>query len=189
MACRGLLVIADNARRVRLERAFARSDLALIITSVDSEGGGLAAIESGRQDVVLCDSLTSDASAVNLLRRAHTLSPDLPVFLIGDDDHPQAALDAIRAGAADYFLTSDHCLAKIPFLMQATALSGRMRRAASADPHDFSPPETHRQPGRIPEIRTKQVGTVEQAGACKVFPAEPRSVRERTVEEIRATEV
>ena len=101
-----VLVIDDNpAVATALETLFSLHDIDT--RSARSPEDGLAALEAGDVDLVVQDmnfraDTTSGEEGVALFDRIREAHPDLPVILLTAWTHLEAAVDLVRAGAADY---------------------------------------------------------------------------------------
>jgi DNA-binding NtrC family response regulator len=101
-----VLVIDDNpAVATALEVLFSLHELRTI--AADSPAGGLAALEREAIDVVIQDmnfraDTTSGEEGVALFRSIRARFPDMPVILLTAWTHLEAAVELVKAGAADY---------------------------------------------------------------------------------------
>ena len=101
-----VLIIDDNpAVRVALEVLFSLHDIASVLAATPQDG--LRCLERGGIDLVLQDmnfaaDTTSGDEGVALFKAIRAAHPDLPVILLTAWTHLDAAVDLIKAGAADY---------------------------------------------------------------------------------------
>ena len=101
-----VLIIDDNAAvGVALEVLFSLHDIAALHAASPEEG--LAVLAREQVDLVIQDmnftlETTSGEEGVALFRRIRTLYPDLPVILLTAWTHLDAAVELVKAGAADY---------------------------------------------------------------------------------------
>jgi len=101
-----ILVIDDNpAVATALEVLFSLRGLSTL--RADSPQAGLAVLERAPVDVVIQDmnfraETTSGEEGVALFRAIRDRHPDLPVILLTAWTHLEAAVDLVKAGAADY---------------------------------------------------------------------------------------
>jgi len=101
-----VLVIDDNpAVATALEVLFSLRDLRTL--AAESPSAGLAVLERERVDVVIQDmnfraDTTSGEEGVALFRAIRVRFPDLPVILLTAWTHLEAAVELVKAGAADY---------------------------------------------------------------------------------------
>ncbi len=96
-----LLVVDDEAL---LARSLARS-LEKAGHEVDVAGdarGALAAVESGRPDLVLLDIRLGDDDGLDVLRAARAADPDLVVIVMTAYGAVESAVEAMKLGARDY---------------------------------------------------------------------------------------
>lgn len=101
-----VLIIDDNpAVTIALEVLLSLYDISTV--SADSPEQGLALLEKTAVDLVIQDmnftaDTTSGAEGVALFKKIRMCHPDLPVILLTAWTHLDAAVDLIKAGAADY---------------------------------------------------------------------------------------
>ena len=101
-----VLIIDDNAAvAVALEVLFSLHDIAALSAASPEEG--LAILEREPVDLVIQDmnftaDTTSGEEGVALFRQIRARHPDLPVILLTAWTHLDAAVDLVKAGAADY---------------------------------------------------------------------------------------
>jgi DNA-binding NtrC family response regulator len=101
-----VLIIDDNAAvAIALEVLFSLHDIASLRAASPSEG--LAILERESVDLVIQDmnftaDTTSGEEGVTLFREIRKRHPDLPVILLTAWTHLDAAVELIKAGAADY---------------------------------------------------------------------------------------
>jgi DNA-binding NtrC family response regulator len=103
MTIRHILVVDDDA----LSREFLVEAIAslgyMASAAVDGEQG-LAQAQATAPDLVLTDLRMPGVDGLSLVRRLHAALPDLPVVLITAHGSVECAVDAMRAGAADFLL-------------------------------------------------------------------------------------
>lgn len=101
-----VLIIDDNAAvGIALDVLFSLHDIAALHAASPEEG--LAVLQREPVDLVIQDmnftaDTTSGEEGVALFRQIRALYPDLPVILLTAWTHLDAAVDLIKAGAADY---------------------------------------------------------------------------------------
>ena len=131
-----ILIIDDNpAVATALETLFSLHDIDA--ASAASPDEGLARLRRGDIDLVVQDmnfhaDTTSGEEGVALFHRIRGEHPDLPVILLTAWTHLEAAVDLVRAGAADYLAKpwdDRKLLATVNNLLEL----GETRRALSAD--------------------------------------------------------
>ena len=131
-----ILIIDDNpAVATALETLFSLHDIDA--ASAASPDEGLARLQRGDIDLVVQDmnfhaDTTSGEEGVALFHRIRGEHPDLPVILLTAWTHLEAAVDLVRAGAADYLAKpwdDRKLLATVNNLLEL----GETRRALSAD--------------------------------------------------------
>jgi DNA-binding NtrC family response regulator len=101
-----VLIIDDNAAvAMALDVLFSLHDIAALRAASPEEGLSLLAKESVDlviQDMNFTHDTTSGEEGVALFRAIRRLYPDLPVILLTAWTHLDAAVDLVKAGAADY---------------------------------------------------------------------------------------
>ena len=101
-----VLVIDDNhAVITALETLFSLHDIRTL--GADSPEAGLEVLERGGIDLVISDmnfraDTTSGEEGVALFRQIRARNPDMPVILLTAWTHLEAAVELVKAGAADY---------------------------------------------------------------------------------------
>jgi two-component system, NtrC family, response regulator HydG len=125
------LISADSASRTALEHALFDQGSTLLVATTTDAGVRLLA---ERQDVtlVVCDDSHGRIDRASLLSQLRRDDSPLPFIVLGDSDTARAALDALRAGAADYLakpVTADAITASLrsPHVKQAQAGASRER--------------------------------------------------------------
>ncbi len=79
-------------------------------------------------DVVICASTLRDGSGLDALAYIRGLRPDLPVILTGEPSDTPLAIEAIRAGAADFLVTTGGDLRTIPLAVEKCLTHQRIRK-------------------------------------------------------------
>ena len=101
-----VLIIDDNAAvAMALDVLFSLHDIAALRAASPEEGLALLAnhpVDLVIQDMNFTHDTTSGAEGVALFRAIRRLYPDLPVILLTAWTHLDAAVDLVKAGAADY---------------------------------------------------------------------------------------
>ena len=135
---RTVLVIDDNpAVPTALNLLFGLHDISVVAASTPDEG--LAVLAQQAIDLVIADmnftaDTTSGEEGVALFRAIRARHPDLPVILLTGWTHLEAAVELVKAGAADYIAkpwNDSKLLATVENLLElseATQLSERSRR-------------------------------------------------------------
>jgi FixJ family two-component response regulator len=99
--------------------AAARRLLCSLLSSLDAEVQDYDSAESylaanvDRLGCVITDVLLPGMSGLELLRRLRAKRTSLPVIMLGEETDVRAAVDAMRAGAAD-FIEKEHMDLAIP---------------------------------------------------------------------------
>ena len=138
-----VLIIDDNAAvAIALEVLFSLHDIAALRAASPEEG--LAVLAREPVDLVIQDmnftaDTTSGEEGVALFREIRQRHPDLPVILLTAWTHLDAAVDLVKAGAADYLSkpwNDERLLATVTNLIELgqanRALSTRLQRERRA---------------------------------------------------------
>ncbi len=101
-----LMLVDDEPAQRRLTCALAtRTGWRCVCASTAKEAlATLASREGARLTAVLVDDWTPGLEAAALVRDIAQLRPELPVLLLTANDNAHAAVEAMRAGAADYLI-------------------------------------------------------------------------------------
>jgi two-component system response regulator AtoC len=89
---------------------------------------GLASIAQWRPEVVLCDHNLPGLSGLDALRRMRAADPDARVVMMTGYGSTELAVEALRAGAAD-FLTKPLVLGEVKLLLERLISQGRLESA------------------------------------------------------------
>jgi DNA-binding NtrC family response regulator len=138
-----VLIIDDNAAvGIALDVLFSLHDIASLRAASPEEGLALLAREQVDlviQDMNFTADTTSGEEGVALFRQIRKLYPDLPVILLTAWTHLDAAVDLVKAGAADYLSkpwNDDRLLATVTNLIELgqanRALGQRLQRERRA---------------------------------------------------------
>ena len=138
-----VLIIDDNAAvGIALDVLFSLHDIASLRAASPEEGLALLArepVDLVIQDMNFTADTTSGEEGVALFREIRKLYPDLPVILLTAWTHLDAAVDLIKAGAADYLSkpwNDDRLLATVTNLIELgqanRALGQRLQRERRA---------------------------------------------------------
>ena len=124
---RAILIIEDEATLARnlatyLERLGYEARIA------GSAEEGLATIEQWRPEVILCDHNLPGLSGLDALRRMRATDPDARVVVMTGYGSTELAVDAMKAGAAD-FLTKPLVLGEVKLLLERLISQGRLESA------------------------------------------------------------
>lgn len=69
-------------------------------------------------DLVITASHLSDGTGFDILSFVQGLRPDVPVIVTGSPDEADVAVEAVRAGAADYLMLTGHEMISLPVTLQ-----------------------------------------------------------------------
>jgi DNA-binding NtrC family response regulator len=138
-----VLIIDDNAAvGIALDVLFSLHDIAALRTASPEEGLAILArepVDLVIQDMNFTADTTSGEEGVALFRDIRKRYPDLPVILLTAWTHLDAAVDLIKAGAADYLSkpwNDDRLLATVTNLIELgqanRALGQRLQRERRA---------------------------------------------------------
>ena len=101
-----LLLIDDEPAQGRLVSALAaREGYRAVIAGTSEEAVERLRSEEGKEiSVILLDQWVPGENACDLIREMRELRPDIPVLLLTASTSPLLAVEAMRAGAADYLV-------------------------------------------------------------------------------------
>ena len=85
-------------------------------------------------DIVITASDLHDGNGFEILAFVQGLRPDVPVILTGDPEEADGAVEAIRAGAADYLMLTGHEMITLPVTIQKS-LALQVIRSENDDLH------------------------------------------------------
>ncbi|MDZ7894951.1 MAG: sigma-54 dependent transcriptional regulator [Sphingobium sp.] len=127
-----LMLIDDEPAQRRLVSALAaRAGWRTIFA--DDEDTAIATLgtpEGMRLDIILLDHWSPHANLVTLIRELHSRRPGLPIVVLTAQNDVSVAVDAMRAGAADYIakpVTPDRLLAALRAAMGKGSGDGELR--------------------------------------------------------------
>ena len=128
-----LLIDDDVADRIMVRRALHHASFVCEIVECDNVAAALA-VRDGRFDCVLIDYLLPGGTALEFLPRLRAMVPDAPIVILTGQGDEQIAVNAMKAGVADY-LSKDHLdgrmLAKV--LRQALTLNATRLKLEQAE--------------------------------------------------------
>jgi len=100
-----VLNIEDSERDVALLwRHLSRAGYELVSERVETAAAMKTALETSKWDIVLCDYSMPQFSALDALETLRGLARDIPFIIISGTIGEEAAVAAMRAGAADYLM-------------------------------------------------------------------------------------
>jgi two-component system response regulator PilR (NtrC family) len=98
------ILVADDEPGVRESLAEVLRDAGYVARTAADGTAALAALDEQEFSVVVTDLRMPGADGLAVLRRAHDLSPQTVVLVMTAHGSVETAVDALRAGAADYLL-------------------------------------------------------------------------------------
>jgi DNA-binding NtrC family response regulator len=100
---KGKILVVDDEADIResLETLLTMEGYAVDLAQ--NGGEGLHAMEARDYDLVLLDLMMPDRSGMEVLREVRERDRELPIFMITAYGSTQVAVDALKAGATDYF--------------------------------------------------------------------------------------
>jgi DNA-binding NtrC family response regulator len=99
---RGHLLVIDDERSLREFLTILLEQEGYEVTTADTVAAGTEAVLKGRFDLVMCDLKLPDGSGLEVLAEARKQQVASPFIIITAHTTPQHALEALRAGAAEY---------------------------------------------------------------------------------------
>jgi two-component system cell cycle sensor histidine kinase/response regulator CckA len=129
---RVLMAEDDNNDAELVRRELRRLSVAPIIEQVRSESAFIAALDSFRPDIILCDHNMPGFGGQQALALVKRLRPDVPFILVTGSLDEETAVNYLKAGAADYIL-KDRIVRLVPALQEALE---RARERAALRRHE-----------------------------------------------------
>jgi two-component system, NtrC family, response regulator PilR len=96
------LLIVDDEASLRDFLSIVFEDEGWTVETAASIAEGRAAIQRQEPDLVLCDLMLPDGSGIDLIRDARALAPSIDFLMITAHTSTRTAVEALKAGAADY---------------------------------------------------------------------------------------
>lgn len=101
-----VLYVDDTPESLQTWADFLEDHSELAVTTAESVSAGVAAIETGDVECVLCDLSTTSDGNLEFLMEVRTRSSELPFILFTADEQDKTINDAIEQGADDYLSKS-----------------------------------------------------------------------------------
>ncbi|HJQ85629.1 MAG TPA: sigma-54 dependent transcriptional regulator [Candidatus Binatia bacterium] len=136
------ILVADDEPGVRESLAEVLRDAGYSVHAAADGAAALAAVEANDFGVVITDLRMPGADGLAVLRRAREISPQTLVLVMTAHGSVETAVEALRAGAADYILKPivfDDLLAKVERLLEYRQVAWQvqmLRREVEAQ-YDF----------------------------------------------------
>jgi DNA-binding NtrC family response regulator len=99
---RGRLLVVDDEQSLREFLTILLEQEGYEVTTADTVASGIEAVLKGTYDLVMCDLKLPDGSGLEVLAKARSQQVASPFIIITAHTTPQHALEALRAGAAEY---------------------------------------------------------------------------------------
>jgi DNA-binding NtrC family response regulator len=99
---RGHILVVDDERSLREFLTILLEQEGYEVTTADTVASGIEAVLKGSFDLVMCDLKLPDGSGLEVLGKARKQQVASPFIIITAHTTPQHALEALRAGAAEY---------------------------------------------------------------------------------------
>ena len=99
---RGHLLVIDDERSLREFLTILLEQEGYEVTTADTVASGIEAVLKRSFDLVMCDLKLPDGSGLEVLAKARKQQVASPFIIITAHTTPQHALEALRAGAAEY---------------------------------------------------------------------------------------
>jgi two-component system response regulator PilR (NtrC family) len=99
---RGRILVVDDEPSIREMVSILLEGENFDVTTAESVAEGRVALDKGRFAVVMCDLKLPDGTGLDVLRHGRALADPPPFIIITAHTTPQHALEALRAGAAEY---------------------------------------------------------------------------------------
>src|SRR5215470_10292239 len=124
------ILVADDEPGVRESLAEILRDAGYVVQTAADGTAALKALDENDFGVVVTDLRMPGADGLAVLRRARDISPQTMVLVMTAHGTVDTAVDALRAGAADYILKPvvfDDLLAKVDRLLEHRQLAWQMQ--------------------------------------------------------------
>jgi two-component system response regulator PilR (NtrC family) len=99
---RGRILVVDDEPSIREMLTILLEGQGFDVTTAQTVSEGKNALGAGRHAVVMCDLKLPDGSGLEVLRHGRSLPEVPPFIIITAHTTPQHAMEALRAGAAEY---------------------------------------------------------------------------------------
>jgi DNA-binding NtrC family response regulator len=99
---RGHLLVVDDEQSLREFLTILLEQEGYEVTTADTVASGIESVLKGSFDLVMCDLKLPDGSGLEVLAKARNQQVTSPFIIITAHTTPQHALEALRAGAAEY---------------------------------------------------------------------------------------
>jgi DNA-binding NtrC family response regulator len=100
---KGQILVIDDEADIRESLETLLSLEGYIVSLAQNGGEGLRALEAKTFDLVLLDLMMPDRSGMEVLREVRERDTETPIFLITAYGSVEAAVEALKSGANDYF--------------------------------------------------------------------------------------
>jgi PAS domain S-box-containing protein len=127
-----VLLVEDDPGHIELAlRAFEGRGAAFRVTVAETIGAGRAALHGEESpDIVIADWLLPDGEGLDLLR-GESAAAMPPVVIMASHGSERVAVEAMRAGAADYVVKNELALADLPHMAERAVRQRRIEEALS----------------------------------------------------------
>ncbi len=99
---RARILVVDDEQSLREFLTILLEQEGYEVTTADTVASGVAAVTGENFDLVMCDLKLPDGSGLEVLEQARKRQIESPFIIITAHTTPQHALEALRAGAAEY---------------------------------------------------------------------------------------
>ena len=99
---RGHILVVDDERSLREFLTILLEQEGYEVTTADTVASGTEQVIDGKFDLVMCDLKLPDGSGLEVLAEGRKQQVESPFIIITAHTTPQHALEALRAGAAEY---------------------------------------------------------------------------------------
>ncbi|GAB4179139.1 MAG: acetoacetate metabolism transcriptional regulator AtoC [Rhodocyclaceae bacterium] len=172
MKNRPLVLVIDDERKLVRSLEIALEGAGLEARGAFDGASGLALAGELNPDAVLLDLRLPDRSGIEVLETLKRVRPDCPVIMISAHGDTRAAVQSVKAGAADY-LTKPFDLDELVHLIESTLARQRVaeevayRRALGTDDAVIvgEHPGTERLRSQIARVAASSAGTILLLGA------------------------
>jgi DNA-binding NtrC family response regulator len=100
---KGRVLVVDDEADIRESLQYLLAQEGYLVDAAQNAGEGLRKLESSGYDLVLLDLMMPDRSGIDMLRDFRERDRETPVFLLTAYGSTQVAVEAMKAGASDFF--------------------------------------------------------------------------------------
>jgi|WetSurMetagenome_2_1015567.scaffolds.fasta_scaffold00053_36 two-component system, cell cycle response regulator len=133
-----LLIEGDPADTEHIRALMAGSwHTPIDITGVDSLSAAVEHLDGGAIDIILTDLNLPDSHGLDIVRKIHEKTADLPIVVLAGPDDKELMIEAVKSGAQDYLikgqLDEDSLIRSILYLLERHSLIRELEEISITD--------------------------------------------------------